>query len=128
MRWGEDVSERLDIVPAQFRVIVARRPKYAYCDCEAGIVQEPAKPRLIECGMQTEATIASVIVSEYADHPPLYRQSQIYARQSVDIDRFTLAFWVHELRSVHYALLAHLKRFTKLFIPSQQIFTQSPAG
>lgn len=117
---GEDVSERLDIVPAQFRVIVTRRPKYACRSCEAGIVQAPAKPRLIEGGMPTEATVASVIVSKYADHLPLYRQSQIYARQGVDIDRSTLAFWVgkaaHELKPVHDALLAHLKRSTKLFM------------
>jgi transposase len=120
---GEDVSERLDIVPAQFRVIVTRRPKYACRSCEAGIVQAPAKSRLIEGGMPTEATIASVIVSKYADHLPLYRQSQIYARQGVDIDRSTLAFWVgkaaHELRPVHDELLAHLKRPTKLFMPSR---------
>lgn len=117
---GEDVSERLDIVPAQFRVIVTRRPKYACRSCEAGVIQAPAKPRLIEGGMPTEATIASVIVSKYADHLPLYRQSQIYARQGVDIDRSTLAFWVgkaaHELKPVHDALLAHLKRSSKLFM------------
>jgi len=117
---GEDVSERLDIVPAQFRVLVTRRPKYACRSCEAGIVQAPAKPRLIEGGMPTEATIANVIVSKYADHLPLYRQSQIYARQGVDIDRSTLAFWVgkaaHELKPVHDALLAHLKTSSKLFM------------
>lgn len=117
---GEDVSERLDIVPAQFRVLVTRRPKYACRSCEAGVIQAPAKPRLIESGMPTEATIASVIVSKYADHLPLYRQSQIYARQGVDIDRSTLAFWVgkaaHELRPVHDALLAHLKTSSKLFM------------
>ncbi len=117
---GEDVSERLDIVPAQFRVIVTRRPKYACRSCEAGIVQAPAKPRLIEGGMPTEATIASVIVSKYADHLPLYRQSQIYARQGVNIDRSTLAFWVgkaaHELKPVHDALLDHLKTSSKLFM------------
>ncbi|MEY8144799.1 IS66 family transposase zinc-finger binding domain-containing protein, partial [Falsihalocynthiibacter sp. CO-5D18] len=68
---GEDVSERLDIVPAQFRVIVTRRPKYACRSCEGGVIQAPAKPRLIEGGMPTEATVASVIVSKYADHLPL---------------------------------------------------------
>lgn len=117
---GEDVSERLDIVPAQFRVLVTRRPKYACRSCEAGIIQAPAKPHLVEGGMPTEATIASVIVSKYADHLPLYRQSQIYARQGVDIDRSTLAFWVgkaaHELKPVHDALLAHLKTSSKLFM------------
>jgi len=117
---GGDVSERLDIVPAQFRVLVTRRPKYACRSCEAGIIQAPAKPHLIEGGMPTEATIASVIVSKYADHLPLYRQSQIYARQGVDIDRSTLASWVgkaaHELKPVHDALLAHLKTSSKLFM------------
>ena len=117
---GEDVSERLDIVPAQFRVIVTRRPKYACRSCEAGVLQAPTKPRLIEGGMPTEATVASVIVSKYADHIPLYRQAQIYARQGVDIDRSTLAFWVgkaaHELKPVHDALLGHLKRSSKLFM------------
>ncbi len=67
---GEDTSERLDIIPAQFRVIVTRRPKYACRSCETGIVQAPAKSRLIEDGMPTEATVASVIVSKYADHLP----------------------------------------------------------
>lgn len=117
---GEDVSERLDIVPAQFRVLVTRRPKYACRSCEAGVVQAPAKPRLIEGGMPTEATIASVIVSKYADHLPLYRQSQIYARQGVNLDRSTLAFWVgkaaYELKPIHDALLAHLKTSSKLFM------------
>lgn len=89
---GEDVSKQLDILPAQFRVLVTRRPKYACRSCEAGVTQAPAKPRLIEDGMPTEATITSVIVSKYADYLPLYRQSQIYARQGVDIDRSTLAF------------------------------------
>jgi transposase len=129
---GEDVNERLDIVPAQFRVLVTRRPKYACRSCEGGVVQAPAKPRLIDGGMPTEATIASVIVSKYADHLPLYRQSQIYARQGVDIDRSSLAFWVgkaaHELKPVHDALLAHLKTSSKLFMPSRQIAVQSPAG
>lgn len=64
---SEDVSERLDIVPAQFRVLVTRRPKYACRSCEAGVIQAPAKPRQIEGGMPTETTIASVIVSKYAD-------------------------------------------------------------
>jgi len=117
---GEDVSERLDIIPAQFRVIVTRRPKYACRSCEGGIVQAPAKPRLIESGMPTEATVASVIVGKFADHLPLYRQAQIYARQGVDLDRSTLAAWVgkaaYELTPVYDALLKTLKQSTKLFM------------
>lgn len=117
---GEDTSERLDIIPAQFRVIVTRRPKYACRSCKDGIVQAPAKARLIEGGLPTEATVASVIVSKYADHLPLYRQSQIYARQGVDIDRSTLAGWVgkaaYELKPVYDCLMANLKQSTKLFM------------
>ena len=57
-------------------------------------MQAAAKSRLIEVEMPTEATVASVIVSKYADHLPLYRQAQIYSRQGVDLDRSTLASWV----------------------------------
>ena len=69
-RIGEDVSERLDIVPAQFRVLVVRRPKYACRTCEDVVVQAPAPSRLIEGGLPTEATVAQVLVSKYADHLP----------------------------------------------------------
>jgi transposase len=117
---GEDVSERLDIVPAQFRVIVTRRPKYACRSCTDGVVQAPVPARLIPGGMPTEATVAHVLVSKYADHLPLYRQAQIYSRQGVDLDRSTLADWVgraaFELRPVFDALMADLKRSTKLFM------------
>ena len=65
---GEDVAERLDMIPAQFRVIVTRRPKYACRACEEVVVQAPAPARLIEGGIPTEATVAHVLVSKYADH------------------------------------------------------------
>ncbi len=67
-RIGEDVSERLDVVPAQFRVLVVRRPKYACRSCTDGVSQAPAPARLIEGGLPTDATVAQVIVSKYADH------------------------------------------------------------
>jgi transposase len=118
-RIGEDVSERLDIVPAQFRVLVTRRPKYACRRCEDVVVQAPAPARLIEGGLPTEATVAHVLVSKYAGHLPLYRQTQIYARQGVHLDRSTLADWVGRaaflLRPVHERLLEKLKASTKLF-------------
>jgi transposase len=117
---GEDTSERLDIIPAQFRVIVTRRPKYACRSCTNGVVQAPAPARLIPSGMPTEATVAHVLVSKYADHLPLYRQAQIYSRQGIDLDRSTLAGWVgkaaYELRPVFDALIADLKQSTKLFM------------
>lgn len=117
---GEDVSERLDVVPAQFRVIVTRRPKYACRACTDGVVQGPAPARLIKAGLPTEASVAHVLVSKYADHLPLYRQAQIMSRQGRNLDRYTLADWVgraaYELRPVFDALIADLKRSTKLFM------------
>ena len=117
---GEDVSERLDIIPAQFRVIVTRRPKLACRSCSDGVTQAMTPARLIEGGIPTEATVAHVLVSKYADHLPLYRQAQIYSRQGVDLDRSTLAGWVgkaaYELQPVFDALIADLKRSTKLFM------------
>jgi transposase len=118
-RIGEDVAERLDIVPAQLRVLVVRRPKYACRTCEEGVVQAPAPARLIEGGLPTEAAVAHVVVAKYADHLPLYRQAQIYARQGVDLDRSTLADWTGRaawlLRPLHARLLERLKASGKLF-------------
>lgn len=116
---GEDVSERLDVVPAQFQVIVTRRPKYACRSCEEVVVQAPAPARLIEGGIPTEATVAHVLVSKYADHLPLYRQAQIYGRQGVNLDRSTLADWVGKaaflLKPIHERLFERLKASPKLF-------------
>ena len=118
-RIGEDTGERLDIVPAQFRVLVVRRPKYACRSCENAVIQAPAPNRLIEGGLPTEATVAQALVAKYADHLPLYRQAQIYARQGINLDRSTLADWVgraaFELQPVHERLLAALKASPKLF-------------
>jgi transposase len=118
-RIGEDVSERLDIVPAQLRVLVVRRPKYACRSCEDVVVQAPAPARLIEGGLPTDAAVAQVLVSKYADHLPLYRQAQILARQGLTLDRSTLADWVGRagflLRPVHERLLMVLKTSQKLF-------------
>ncbi len=91
---GTDTAERLDVIPAQFRVLVTHRPKLACRACEGVVVQAPAPPRLIEGGLPTEALVAHVLVCRYADHLPLYRQAQILARQGVALDRATLAFWV----------------------------------
>jgi transposase len=116
------VSERLDIVPAQLHVIVVRRPKYACRACEDVVVQAPGPTRLIEGGLPTEATVAQVLVSkyaEYADHLPLYRQAQIYARRGINLDRSTLADWVGRaawhLRLMHERLLGKLKTSPTLF-------------
>src|SRR5215218_2052770 len=65
---------RLEVVPARFRVIVTKRPKLACRACTGVVLQAPAPARLAEGGMPTEATVAHVLVSRYADHLPLYRQ------------------------------------------------------
>lgn len=117
---GEDVSERLDIIPAQFQEIVTRRPKYACRTCEDAIVQAPARTHVVKSGLPTEGLIAHVLVSKFADHLPLYRQAQIYSRQGIDLDRSTLASWVSkaalELKPVFECLLENLKTSGKLYM------------
>lgn len=94
VRIGEDVSERLDIVPAQLRVLVTVRPKYACSKGRAGVAQAKAKPRIIEGGLPTEALIAHIMVAKYSEHMPLYRQWQVFKRSGVILDRSILADWV----------------------------------
>ena len=90
---GEDVAEILDYVPARFRVIQHVRPKLACPECER-IVQVEAPSRPIERGLAGAGLLAHVLVSKYADHLPLYRQAQIYAREGVELERSTMAEWV----------------------------------
>src|SRR6266567_4196589 len=91
---GEETSQRLDVIPAQFRVVVTHRPKYACRACEQAVVQAPAPERLIKSGLPTEAMVAYVLVAKYAWHLPLYRQAQMLLAQGLDIKRAILAFWV----------------------------------
>jgi transposase len=120
VRIGEDRTERLDIVPAQLRVIVTVRPKYACPTCKGGVTQAKSPPHLIEGALPTEGAIAHVLVSKYADHLPLYRQSQIYKRSGLDLHRSTLAGWVGKasfhLTPVVDRMAEHLKTSTKLFM------------
>ncbi len=116
---GEDVSERLDVVPTTFRVLVTRRPRYGCRSCESAVVQAPAPARIVEGGIPTEALIAQVLVAKYADHLPLYRQAQIYARQGIQLDRSTLADWTGRaawyLRPLRDHILERLRRSERLF-------------
>lgn len=91
---GEDRSERLDITPAQHRVMVTIRPRYACRCCSDGVTQAPAPVHVVPGGLPTEALIADVLINKYCDHLPLYRQSKIFARQGIAISRATLANWV----------------------------------
>jgi transposase len=116
---GEDVAERLDVVPTTFRVLVTRRPRYGCRSCESAIVQAPAPARIVEGGIPTETLIAQVLVAKYADHLPLYRQAQIYAREGIQLDRSTLADWVGRaawyLRPLRDHILERLRQSERLF-------------
>jgi transposase len=92
-QFGEDISEQLEYVPDSFKVIRHVRPKYSCRGCDR-VVEAPAPSRPIERGLAGPALPAHVIVSKFGDHLPLYRQSEIYARQGVDISRSPLAGWV----------------------------------
>jgi transposase len=92
-QFGEDISEQLEYIPDSFKVIRHVRPKFACSGCDR-VLEAPAPSRPIERGLAGPGLLAHVMVSKFADHLPLYRQSEIYARQGVEIERSTLAGWV----------------------------------
>lgn len=128
---GEDVSERLDVTPAKFRVIVTRRPKYAYKGWD-GIVQAAAPARIIESGIPTEALLAQIAVAKYADGLPLYRQEAIYARDRVEIDRTQMAQWMgkigFELEPLAEHILARIKQGERIFADETTLPTLAPGS
>ena len=115
---GETVSEMLDHVPARLRVIRVCRPRYG-CRACGTIHQAPAPERPIAKGLATPSLLAHVLVAKYCDHLPLYRQSQIFARNGVELDRSTLANWVGGacwwLEPLQQRLGEHLFASAKLF-------------
>jgi transposase len=114
---GEDISEVLEWIPASFKVIRHVRPKMSCTKCDA-IVQAEAPSRPIARGMAGPGLLAHVLVSKYADHVPLYRQSEIYAREGVELERSTLADWVGStsklLEPLNEALRQHVISGSKL--------------
>ncbi|PMS36268.1 transposase [Trinickia symbiotica] len=108
-RLGEDVSEQLEYVPASFRVIRHVRPKFA-CTCCDHIAQASAPSRPIERGLAGPGLLAHVLVSKFADHVPLYRQSVIYAREGVELERATLAKWVGHSAALLQPLVEAIRR------------------
>jgi len=126
---GETVSEMLDHVPARLRVIRICRPRYG-CRACGTIHQAPAPERPIAKGLATPALLAHVLVSKYCDHLPLYRQSQIFARQGVEIDRSTLANWVGGacwwLEPLQKRLAEHVFASQKLFADDTPIPVLDP--
>jgi len=107
---GEDVSETLEYVPARFKVIRTVRPKLSCAGCSQ-IVQAPAPSRPIDRGLAGPGLLAHVLVAKYADHLPLYRQSEIYGREGVELDRSTLADWVGGASRTLQPLVDALKKY-----------------
>ncbi|WP_245906755.1 IS66 family transposase, partial [Teichococcus aestuarii] len=116
---GADSAERLDVLPARFRVLVTRRPKLACRACPGVVLQAPAPERLVPGGLPTEATVAQVLVARYADHLPLYRQAQMLARQGLTLGREVLADWLgtaaQEIRPV-------VRRLREILLASPRLF------
>lgn len=129
--FGESVSEMLEYIPARFKVIRHVRPKLACAGCEA-IIQAPAASRPIARGLAGPGLLAHVLVSKYADHLPLYRQSQIYAREGVELDRSTLADWVGQssslLRPLGEALARHVLTAAKVHADDTPVPVLAPGA
>lgn len=107
---GEDVSEVLEWIPASFKVIRHVRPKLCCSKCDV-IVQAQAPSRPIARGLAGPGLLAHVLVSKYADHLPLHRQSDIYAREGVELERSTLADWVGSASSLMEPLIEALRQY-----------------
>ena len=107
---GESISEQLDIINTAFRVIETVRPKLACsrCDC---IVQAPQPPKPIERSYASPALLARIIMAKFAEHLPLYRQSEIYARQGVELHRNTMGRWVDIMGEQLRPLYDELKHY-----------------
>ena len=125
---GEDVTEELEYVPGRFVVNRIVRPRMA-CKCCDKIVQAALPSRPIERGRPGAGLLAHVLVSQYADHCPLYRQSQIMERDGIDLDRSTLAGWVGQstklLEPLADAIGRHVRTGAAIFADDTPIKMQA---
>ncbi len=128
---GREESVRLDVVRARFRLIVTIRPKYAYKD-PAAILQAPAPEHIVEAGLPTEALLAQVAVSKYADGLPLYRQEAIYLRDGVELGRSLMAQWMgavgFHLEPLAAHVLARIREGERIFADETTLPTLSPGA
>ncbi len=126
---GEDITEELEYVPGRFVVNKIIRPRMA-CSCCEAVLQAPMPSRPIERGRPGPGLLAHVLVSKYCDHLPLYRQSQIYGREGLDLDRSTLADWVGKstalLEPLADAIGKHLRQGAALFADDTPIKMLAP--
>ena len=128
---GQEESVRLDVVRARFRLIVTIRPKYAYKE-PAAILQAPAPEHIVEAGLPTEALLAQVAVSKYADGLPLYRQEAIYERDGVELSRSLMAQWMGSV-GFHFEplaahVLARIREGERIFADETTLPTLNPGA
>ncbi len=117
-------SKELEFVPRRFIVNRIVRPRMACSGCEA-YTQAALPSRPIERGRPGPGLLAHVLVSKYADHLPLYRQSQIFEREGLDLDRSTLADWVGKSTALLEPLADAIGRHV---LAGQAIFADAPPG
>ena len=126
---AEDVTEELEYIPGRFVVNRIVRPRMACQYCEK-IVQSHLPSRPIERGRPGPGLLAHVLVSKYADHLPLYRQSQIFERDGIDLDRSTLADWVGRsaalLEPLAAAIGRHVRAGQAIFADDTPLQMQAP--
>jgi transposase len=109
-RIGEETKEQLEYVPASFFVLETVRGNWACRHCEEGVVTAPPPPQPIEKGLPGPGLLAHVVVSKYADHLPLARQTGIFARHGVELSRSTLCDWVGAAAELGAPVVAEMKR------------------
>ena len=124
---GQEESVRLDVVRARFRLIVTIRPKYIYKEL-AAILQAPAPEHIVEAGLPTEALLAQVAVSKYADGLPLYRQEAIYGRGGVELSRSLMAQWMGSVGLLAAHVLARIREGERIFADETTLPTLNPGA
>lgn len=107
---GSAIAEKLDYVPASFRVIETERLRYSCPKCHEGVTEAEAPAQAVEKGLAAEGLLAQVVVAKYADHLPLYRQERIYARHGVDLSVSTLADFVEQVARALEPIADEMKR------------------
>jgi transposase len=128
---GEDVMEELEYVPGHYIVNKIIRPRLA-CTCCETVVQSEMPSRPIPKSFVGAALMAHILACKYGYHLPLYRQSQMFDNQGIDLSGSLLASWVGKsaklLERVSDAIRDHVQAGQALFMPSRTIVKQSPAG
>ena len=106
---NDDISETLEYVPASFKVTRYIRPRCACTNCEK-VVQAFAPSKAIDKGKAGSGLLAHIMVQKYCNHLPMYRQSQIYAREGIEISRNTMTGWAAQCSKLLDPLIDLLKQ------------------